>query len=141
VFLVPHPEPAREVLAALDLVLGDDDAFHRAHYRGAHAVSALDITESDPGFWRHYVIAYLDEIGVGGEHVDAALEVWASLNGRPVHETWRWAQQHNIDALPRFVAGGLPLAIVSNNDGTAPEQMRMFGVCQVGDGPYVPVVA
>ncbi len=141
VFLVPHPEPAREVLAALELALGDDDAFHRAHYRGAHAVAALDIPETDPGFWKHYVLAYLDEIGVVADDVDRAIAAWAGLHERPVHETWRWAQQHNIDALPRFVAAGMPLAVVSNNDGTAPEQMQMFGVCQVGEGPYVSVVA
>ena len=141
VFLVPHPDPVREVLASLDLALGDDVAFHRAHYGGVHAVSALDIPETDPAFWRHYVLAYLREIGVPDDQVEACLAAWASLYDQPVQVTWRWAQQHNIDALVRFVAAGMPLAIVSNNDGSAPEQMRAFGVCQVGEGPFHSVVA
>lgn len=141
VFLVPHPEPVRELLAALEIVLGDDDAFHRAHYGGVHAVSALDIPETDPAFWHHYVLAYLREIGVGADQVDACLAVWPGLYEQPVFETWRWAQQHNIDALARFAAAEMPIAIVSNNDGSASEQMRMFGVCQVGEGSLVTVMA
>ena len=50
VFLVPHPAPVREVLAPVGLALLDDDAFHRAHYRGVHAVAALHIDETDPAF-------------------------------------------------------------------------------------------
>jgi FMN phosphatase YigB (HAD superfamily) len=141
VFLVPHPGPVREVLASVDVVLGDDEAFHRAHDGGVHAVAALDIPETDPAFWRHYVLAYLSEIGVGDEQVDACLAVWSGLYEQPVFETWRWAQQHNIDALARFVAAEMPIAIVSNNDGSASEQMRMFGVCQVGEGSLVTVMA
>jgi len=141
VFLVPHPEPVREVLAAVGVVLHDDDAFHRAHYRGAHAVAVLHIDESDPAFWSHYTAVYLREIGVADELLEACLAVWPAMYERPVHEVWRWAQQHNIDALDRFAAAAMPLAIVSNNDGTAPEQMRAFGVCQVGPGPYVSVAA
>lgn len=141
VFLVPHPDPVRELLAPFGLDLGDDDAFHRAHYRGVRAVAALDIAETDPAFWGHFTHVYLDEIGVGEEHRAVVLEHWATLQQRPVHETWRWVQQHNVDALPRFVAAGMPLAVVSNNDGSAPLQMQMFGVCQVGDGPHVSVVA
>ena len=140
VFLVPHPAPVREVLAPVGLALLDDDAFHRAHYRGVHAVAALHIDETDPAFWTRYIEVYLDEIGVGADHVAACLAAWPMLHERPVHETWRWVQQHNVDALARFVAAAMPLAIVSNNDGTAPEQMRDFGVCQVGPGPFVSVV-
>ena len=141
VFLVPHPDPVREALASVDVALGDDDAFHRAHYGGVHAVSALDIPETDPAFWRHYVLAYLREIGVRDDQAESCLVAWASMYNQPVQVTWRWPQQHNIDALARFVAASMPIAIVSNNDGTAPEQMRSFGVCQVGDGPFHSVAA
>ena len=141
VFLVPHPDPVREALAPVGVALLDDDAFHRAHYRGAHAVAALAIDESDPAFWMHYVAVYLREIGVEESLHEACTAAWPVMNDRPVHEVWRWAQQHNIDALARFVAASMPLAIVSNNDGTAPEQMRAFAVCQVGAGPYVSVAA
>ena len=27
-----------------------------------------------------------------------------------MHETWRWVQAHNVAALARFVAAGMPLA-------------------------------
>jgi putative hydrolase of the HAD superfamily len=141
VFLVPHPDPVRELLAPFGFALGDDDAFHRAHYRGARAVAALDIDETDPAFWAHFTHVYLEEIGVAAEHRPTVLRHWGELQQRPVHETWRWVQQHNVDALARFVAAAMPLAVVSNNDGTAPFQMQLFGVCQVGEGPHVRVAA
>jgi putative hydrolase of the HAD superfamily len=141
VFLVPHPDPIREVLAPLGVQLLGDEAFLRAHYRGAHAVAELHVDEADPSFWMHYITVYLREIGVAGDRVEACLAVWPVLHERPVHETWRWAQQHNIDALRRFAEAAMPLAVVSNNDGTAPEQLRRFGVCQVGPGPFVAVAA
>lgn len=141
VFLVPHPDPVRELLVPLGFELLDDDAFHRAHYRGAHAVSALDFGERDPRFWLHYAQVYLAEVGVPGEHLATCLEHWPALSQRPVHETWRWVQEHNVRALGRFVAAGMPMAVVSNNDGTAPYQLELFGVCQVGEGPHVSVAA
>jgi putative hydrolase of the HAD superfamily len=54
---------------------------------------------------------------------------------------WSWVQEHNVRALQRFALAGMPMAVVSNNDGTAEEQLRLAGVCQVGPGPFVEVVA
>ncbi len=141
VFLVPHPEPIRSVLTPIGIDLADDAAFHRAHYRGVRRVAALDIDESDPGFWAHYIAGYLDEIGVLEHQVSEALAAWRALEHRPVQEVWRWTQAHNVHALRRFAVAGMPMAIVSNNDGTAEEQLRLAGVCQVGAGPFVSVVA
>ena len=139
VFLVPHPEPIRSVLTPIGFDLADDAAFHRAHYRGARQVAALDIDESDPGFWAHYITAYLDEIGVAEHRVPEAITAWRTLEHRPVQEVWRWTQEHNVHALRRFAVAGVPMAVVSNNDGTAEEQLRLAGVCQVGPGPFVEV--
>lgn len=141
VFLVPHPEPIRSVLSPIGFDLADDSAFHRAHYRGVRRVAALDIDEGDPGFWAQYIGVYLDEIGVAPERVPDALAAWRSLEGRPVKDTWRWIEEHNVQALRRFAAAGMPMAVVSNNDGTAEEQLRLAGVCQVGAGPLVEVLA
>jgi putative hydrolase of the HAD superfamily len=141
VFLVPHPEPIRSVLTPIGIDLADDEAFHRAHYRGVRRVASLDIDERDPGFWAHYIADYLDEIGVAEHHVPEALAAWRALEHRPVKDVWSWVQEHNVRALQRFALAGMPMAVVSNNDGTAEEQLRLAGVCQVGPGPFVEVVA
>lgn len=48
---------------------------------------------------------------------------------------WRQLLAENVDGFHRIVASGMPVAVVSNNNGTAEEQLRHFGICQVGPGP------
>lgn len=147
VFLLPHPEPIRTHLSSLGIGAPAADApYHRAHYKGAHVLAervvadpALD--ESTVGFWRTYEAAYLGEIGLRGEDLAHALDSWPVLYDLAVVELWRWVQDHNVAAMRRLAAAGVPMAVVSNNDGTAAVQMARFGVCQVGAGPLCPVAA
>jgi putative hydrolase of the HAD superfamily len=141
VFLLPHPEPIRAALVAggFDRIRADDECYHRAHYRAVRVLADLDIPEHDPAFWRTYEVTYLREIGAAEEDIEIALKAWTSTRDLEVIKFWRWVQQHNVDALARFAGAGFPMAIVSNNDGTATEQMRLFNVCQVGPGPLAEV--
>jgi putative hydrolase of the HAD superfamily len=142
VFLLPHPEPIRAALDECGFPVEVDDlAFHRAHYRAARAVADLPFADTHTDFWQHYERAYLGEIGLGDGHLEDAMKAWLRVREIDVLGLWRWVQHRNVAALARFSGHGVPLAIVSNNDGTAVDQMQRFGVCQVGPGALTEVVA
>jgi putative hydrolase of the HAD superfamily len=145
VFVVPHGELVAGHLRAAGVeVEPGDDRYHRAHHRGVRALSDQlgdDRTghdESDPAFWRAYHRAYVAALGVADHRLDDARRALARLFGSGAG-IWRQPITVNIAALGRLAAVR-PLAIVSNNDGTAEAQLLEFGVCQVGDGP-LPSVA
>ncbi len=134
VFLYPHYESVRSALGEESKADQDDFArFRRAHHAGCLALSGLDgdAREHHGDFWGHYDQGYADALGVPVESVKKAIRT-----------SWDWAHEENIAAFHRLAATGMPLAIVSNNNGTAPEQMRTYGVCQVlADGPLPQVAA
>jgi FMN phosphatase YigB (HAD superfamily) len=147
VFLLPHPDPIRTHLAAAG-VTGpvDDMRYHRAHYRAVHVLAEAvraDATfdESKLGFWRTYEDAYLRDLGLDGVDLVRAIESWPVLADLAVLDLWRWVLTDNVASMHRIAAAGVPVAIVSNNDGSAAHQMATFGVCQVGAGPLPSVVA
>ena len=53
---------------------------------------------------------------------------------------WNWVLADAIVAAHRLAHTGVPIAVVSNNDGTAEQQMVDFGVGQVGPGPLPELV-
>ena len=112
----------------------DLTAYRRAHHAGVRAL-ADDGTprEHVPDFWIRYDAAYGRTLGVGDDDLDDFRVA--------VRIAWDWVHAENVAAFHRLAATGLPLAVVSNNDGTAPEQMRDFGICQVGEGPLPSVAA
>ncbi|MGH1505771.1 MAG: HAD family hydrolase [Acidimicrobiales bacterium] len=138
VFIYPDPHPAAERMAATGVPVpsGDDfdQRFRRAHHAAVHHLSqdGEDAAEHRPEFWRRYDRAYGADLGVPDEQLDdfdVAIRVG-----------WDWPHEPNIAALHRLATTGMPMAIVSNNDGSAPEQCRTHGICQVLEGP-LPVVA
>jgi putative hydrolase of the HAD superfamily len=142
VFLLPHPDPIRTALQSGGLLCdAPDEQFRRAHYRAVHAVADLTIPDADPAFWREYELAYLREIGLLDGSLEQAIEAWVTVRDLDVMGLWRWVEAHNVATLRRLAAAGVPIAVVSNNDGTAAVQMERFGVCQVGPGPHTEVVA
>jgi FMN phosphatase YigB (HAD superfamily) len=147
VFLLPHPEPIRAHLATAGVPSpADDTRYHRAHYRAVHVLAEAvrsdpNFDESKVGFWRVYEQAYLRDLGLQGDDLARAIESWPLLADLAVPELWRWVLTDNVAAMHRLAAAGVPVAIVSNNDGSAAQQMTMFGVCQVGEGPLPSVVA
>jgi putative hydrolase of the HAD superfamily len=75
-------------------------------------------------------------LGIAEVQVTAAAEaVIAAASTTEVKDVWRQLLDENIEGFRRIVASGMPVAIVSNNDGTAEAQLRHFGICQVGAGP------
>jgi len=134
VFVLPSPAVLRAALGAEGVVVAaDDGAFHRAHYR---ATAALDgaaragVARADR--WLVYLGTYLEEIGVAPDRLgpDRFAELWH----RPAIELWSWVQVEAAAALRRLVTFGMPVAVVSNADGTVERSLRERGVLQVGPG-------
>lgn len=133
VFLYPHYSRVWDSLGrTTQPVASELQAFRRAHHAGCLALASLDSSarERDPDFWSHYDQAYADSLGVDIARVKKAIRT-----------SWDWPHEQNIAAFHRLAAAGQQLAIVSNNNGTAPEQMRDHGVCQVLSGGPLPQVA
>ena len=139
VFVVPHHQVIAGVLRDAGIIAPEGpDAYHRAHYGAVRALSAAGGTdEGDPTFWGDYHHGYVRSLGLPDGALHDARRCLARLFGS---EATVWSQliPHNIAALARLATAGRPMAIVSNNDGTAIEQMADFGVCQVGRGARCP---
>lgn len=141
VFILPHPEPLRAGLRAAGFEpTGDDASYHRAHYAGVRALTTTALNdESSAAFWRHYHLAYLAAIGVGADHVDAAQRPFAKVFGGATAPVWRHVVTRSVEGLARLAGASVPVAVVSNNDGTAERQLGELGIAQVGPGPLVDV--
>lgn len=136
VFSYPDYVPVSTRLAELGVAEPDDIIAYRvAHHAGVRALtdSAETPREDLPDFWSRYDVAYGETLGVPEDRIEE-LRV-------AVRVSWSWVHEENVASFHRLAATGLPVAIVSNNDGTAPAQMTDFGVCQVGDGPLPSVAA
>ena len=134
VLLVPHPDPVVRALGVRALRPRIYD-FIRAHFAGVAASDQMSDRSDDRAL---YLAAYCASLGVDPE---AALPTLAELwSGRSV-ELWRLAIPSSVEDLPVLARHGLALGVVSNSDGTVEEQLRRNRICQVGDGPGVPVSA
>lgn len=136
VFTYPDYQPVVAELNAIGVAQPDDIiAFRRAHHAGVRALTdaAVPTREDQPDFWSIYDVAYAATLSVPLEHLDRFRIA--------VRVGWSWVHEENVATFHRLAATGLPLAIVSNNNGTAPEQMTEYGVCQVGSGPLPSVAA
>ncbi len=109
--------------------------YRRAHHAGVRALADADrpTREQVPDFWALYDEAYATTLGVTATHL-AEFRV-------AIRVDWSWVHRENVAAFHRLVATGMPVAIVSNNNGSAPDQMRNYGVCQVGEGSLPSVAA
>jgi putative hydrolase of the HAD superfamily len=147
VFTVPHPDPLTDLLAAAGIEVDRHDhaSFERAHYHGIRAITEILVQagvrdtsgvghESSPDTWRAYDIAYFAQVGVPEHRLGEASDARAAQRGQGVMGIWRHGLTHNIAASAR-VASVRPIAVVSNNDGTAIQQLLEHGVGQVGPGP------
>ncbi len=133
VFVVPHHG---RLAAALDAagVEAPRDRFWDAHYLAMHAV---DVAQSPAETFGEYVPAFCHHLDLGPEARRRAAEALAPLFG----PSGLWAEPipESVAAIADLHDAGLPLAIVSNADGTVDRILAGAGVCQVGPGPLVPV--
>lgn len=145
VFLIPDPVKLVAMVAASGIEIEiDGDTAHLAHYTGIRAITELhstaDVDETDPETWHSYDVAYFSTAGVAEEDLNRAVAARdVHRRSRPkVGHVWTHRLEANIAALAA-IAETRPVAIVSNNDGTAEEQCREHGICQVGEGPHTSV--
>jgi putative hydrolase of the HAD superfamily len=142
VFTIRHHDFVRSalILGGFDAP-SDPRAYHRAHHAAVRAMSDLltdsgAVHEYEQGMWAHWERGYMRGLGVAEVQVAAAAEaVMAAASTTEIKDMWRQLLDENIEGFRRIVASGMPVAIVSNNDGTAEAQLRHFGICQVGAGP------
>lgn len=146
VIAIPHHNAVRSQLQSHGLAAPAPDlAYHRAHFAAMWAIHdehpepAQDV---DPATWRSFDVGYLRALGfaVGGDQPPAGA-LAEILDSGGVKRDWTWVLVDAVAAIHRLDGAGVPIAIVSNNDGTADQQMVDFGVGQVGAGPGVDLAA
>ena len=134
VFVVPRHDRLGAALRGAGLTF-DAGAFWDAHYLAMHAV---DVDQSPPETFEAYVPAFCHHVGLrGADHRSAvaALEPLFGPSG-----LWSEPVPESLDGMRALHRAGIPMAIVSNADGTVERILAEAGVCQVGDGPSIPVV-
>lgn len=137
VFVVPRHDVLARALVAVGLLEPDTDASHRfwdAHYLAMHAV---DRARSAPETFGEYVPAFCHHLGLVDGHHLAAVSALQPLFGPS--GLWSEPIAESIAELRLLHEAGLPMAVVSNADGTVAEVLREAGVCQAGPGPLVPM--
>jgi putative hydrolase of the HAD superfamily len=137
VFLVPHEEPVTQALATVDVDVEGAD-FERAHFRG---VAAVDSATGEGEDKERYLAGYVEALAVQERHRRRATVALLELWGRSSVGLWRRVLPKSVRGLRLLAEHRIPLAIVSNSDGTVEEQLRRHDICQVGVGPGVTVLA
>jgi putative hydrolase of the HAD superfamily len=130
------PEHARMLGALVRAGFTPDDAvLDRAHYTGAAQFSVTTEFEEWPGFWKHYLDAYITTCGVPDElRDDAHLHLDSEFAAAAA---WNRIAPGSIDGLRALADTGVRLGIVSNADGTIEQMLRDADVAQIGPGPGV----
>ena len=136
VFLVPHPDLISEALAAAAVVVGDFDP-SAAHFSGVCALrEEAGDGQSDQS---DYLGGYVHALGVAAADRRRAVESLASL--WKTLDVWSHVLPDSVQSLELLAGRDLPLAVVSNSDGTVEERLLRHAICQVGHGPGVPVLS
>jgi putative hydrolase of the HAD superfamily len=135
VFVVPDHD---RLSAALDAagIASDRGSFWDAHHLAMHAVDAEQAPAETFGT---YVAAFAHSLGHrdgGAERVAACLAPLFGPSG-----LWTEPVPGSAEALRALHDAGVPMAVVSNADGSVAALLGAAGLCQVGAGPLVPVAA
>jgi putative hydrolase of the HAD superfamily len=124
VLLLPDPEAIRAGFGPLGAE-PDDETCRRAHY-----VSMRELDRLDAPDWHAIDRVYAREAGVPEAGIEAAIA--------PIEDTYLrrpWTPIAGAaEALRRLEAAGIPLAIVSNAEGTMERQLAEHRICAVGGG-------
>jgi putative hydrolase of the HAD superfamily len=147
VFTIRHWDPICNGMARGGFTIEPNPVtFHKAHYKAIRSLSDLlpsqPVNEYDKDFWSHFERGYLACLGIPEADLERATQtMFAEVFNKEPKPVWRYLLKENIKAFHRIASAGIPVAIVSNNDGTAEQQMNDFGICQVGAGPLTNVAA
>jgi putative hydrolase of the HAD superfamily len=136
VLLVPDETIVGRALRGFGLAL-DDALLSAAHYLAVHHVDDETRTLAD----RPYEIGYLSALGFAGDELTAGLGAFDKLWKLPAIDLWSQQVPGGAELLAQLFSQGVPVAIVSNSDGTVEESLRRQGLCQVGLGRCPTVVA
>ena len=135
VFVVPDHARLTAVLDAAGIA-SDRRSFWDAHHLAMHAV---DAEQAPAETFDTYVVAFAHSLGHRGEDAERAVACLAPLFGPS--GLWTEPVPGSADALRTLHDAGVPMAVVSNADGSVAALLRSAGICQVGAGPLVPVAA
>lgn len=119
VLLLPNRERVSELLGA------DARLQRRAHHAG---MAALDERPGPDVYWPAFA-------AFAGHAPEPKLVAQLSS------VRWTSVIEESRDGLRELARRGLPLAVVSNSDGTVEHDLLEYAVCQAGEGPGTPVVA
>jgi len=140
VFIIPNPVAVCAAVntAGIALEMSSQQA-HDAHYTGVRAITdrleSEHVDETDFGVWRHYDLAYFGSVGLSGADLETAAAARDRLRRRDeVTDMWTHLLAHNISGFAA-ISNVRPVAIVTNNIGTAEQQCLDHRICQLGDGP------
>lgn len=135
VFLVPSHQRLADALRECGVEV-DPAVYWDGHYRAMHAV---DADQSPAETFDTYVSAFCHHLELQDRDLDAAIAVLEPLFGPS--DLWSEPIPESVDGIRALHAAGVPVAIVSNADGTVARLLADAGVCQVGDGSCTPVTA
>lgn len=136
VLLVPDFEMVAAALTDVGLEL-DRARRDEAHYRAMFEVD-------EPGrrdFLAAYSIGYLGTFEIPAARYDDAADALASLLKAPAIDFWSAPVKGARETLSALSADGVPIAIVSNSDGTVESSLLRKELCQVGVGRFTAVAA
>ena len=136
VFLVPHPVLISQSLAAAGIDVGDVDPA-RAHFSGVCALrEEAGDGHSDQSDYLGGYVRGLDVPEVAhGRAVEALAGLWRTL------DVCSYVLPESVQGLKLLAERGLPLAVVSNSDGTVQERLLRHAICQIGQGAGVSVLS
>lgn len=135
VFVVPDHERLSAALDSAGLAV-DRRSFWDAHHLAIHAV---DADRSPAETFDTYVPAFVHHLGHRDAIAEQAVAALAPLFGPS--GLWTQPVPGSAEALRALSDAGIPMAVVSNADGTVAALLEAAGVCQAGPGPLVSVVA
>lgn len=141
VFHLPLHDPIAEALTSGGIEF-DPARLDDGHFAGVAAIRRREMEQWKEGEWLDpaavaYLTGYSKEIGIADRVVGKAIEVLAQVFEKP--RLWARIIPGSLDALRAIAATGVKVGIVSNSDGTLEERLLQEGICQVGEGPGVPV--
>jgi putative hydrolase of the HAD superfamily len=125
VLVFPEPDRVLPPLHAAGFT-PDLATLERAHYRAMAVQDAAPLPPASATWWRDYLLTYIAACGVPPAECEAlAVQVHQGVRGY----SWAHVGAGAIDGLRAVAALGLPMAVVSNSDGTVEGDLRRLGVC------------
>ena len=148
VFTVPSHERIGVVLsdAGIEAPALSHASVHRGHFVGIRAFERTTHTTEvmEQADWENYYQVLLQAVGVSDNDLYdgfVALKALLTHPTLPEHRPSPWSGviSENVAGFQRLAAAGVPVGVISNNDGTAHEQLLAVQVAQVGPGAFTEV--